>query len=149
MLGILNEQEIVNLLSRQITGHLACSLHDESYLVPVNYVYKDNAIYAHSGPGRKIDTMRKNPKVSFAVEEIETIFRWKSVVCRGVFKEITDPEEKQQAMSLLTHRIMPLVNNPGGHTSHGIGTEKEIGATIEPIVYKIIIKEKTGRFEHD
>jgi hypothetical protein len=149
MLGILNEQEIIALLSKQVTGYLACSLNDESYLVPVNYVYKDNVIYAHSGPGKKIGIMRKNPKVCFAVTEIESIFRWKSVVCQGVFKEITNPDEKQQFMQLLTHRIMPLVQNPEGHTSHGIGSEKEIGSTIEPILYKIAIKEKSGRFEHD
>jgi len=149
MIGVLNDQEITAILFRQITGHLACSLNDESYLVPVNYVYKDNAIYVHSGPGKKIDIMRKNAKVCFGVDEIETIFRWKSVICQGTFNEITDPDEKQQAMQLLTHRIMPLVDNPNGHTSHGIGAEIEIGTIIEPIVYKIIITQKTGRFEHD
>jgi len=149
MLGILNEQEIMALLSRQITGYLACNLKDESYLVPVNYVYKDNTIYAHSGPGKKIDIMRQNPKVCFAVTELESIFRWKSAICQGIFEEIVDPDEKQQAMQLLTHHIMPFVQNPEGHTSHGIGSEKEIGSTIEPILYKIAIREKSGRFEHD
>lgn len=149
MLGILNEREITALLTKQITGHLACSLNGESYLVPVNYAYKDNAIYAHSGPGKKIDIMRQNPKVCFAIAEIETIFRWKSVVCQGVFEEITEPEEKEQAVQLLTHRIMPFVQNPEGHTSHGIGAEKEIGSTIDPIYYKINILQKSGRFERD
>lgn len=149
MLGILNEPEITALLSRQITGYLACSLNGESYLVPVNYVYKDNAIYAHSGPGKKIGIMRQNPKICFAVTEIESIFRWKSVICQGVFEELTSPAEKEQAMQLLTHRIMPFVERPEGHPSHGIGSEKEIGSTIEVILYKIVIKEKSGRFEYD
>lgn len=148
MLGTLNDYEITELLSRQVIGHLACSLNDESYIVPINYVYKNDVLYVHSGPGKKVDMMRKNPKVSVGVDEIETIFRWKSVVCRGLFEEITDPDEKQQAKQLITHRIMPLVNNPAGHASHGIGAEKEIGHTIQPIYYKIIILEKTGRFEY-
>jgi len=149
MLGTLNQKEIVNLLSGQVTGYLACSLNDESYLIPVNYVYKDNSIYAHSGPGKTLDIMRKYPKVCFAVSQIETVFRWKSVICRGQFQELTDPDEREQAMQLLVHRIMPLVQHAEDHASHGIGPEKEIGATIEPIVYKITILEKTGRFEHD
>ncbi|MGN6179890.1 MAG: pyridoxamine 5'-phosphate oxidase family protein [Mucilaginibacter sp.] len=149
MLGTLNEQEIIALLSKQITGYLACSLQGESYLVPVNYVYKNNAIYAHSGPGKKIDIMRQNPKVCFTIAEIESIFRWKSVICQGAFEEIINPEEKQQAMQLLTHHIMPYVQSPEGHASHGIGPEKEIGSTIDLILYKIVINEKSGRFEHD
>ena len=149
MLGTLNQKDIVNLLSSQVIGYLACSLNDESYLVPVNFVYKDNSIYAHSGPGKKLDMMRKNPNVCFAVSEIETVFRWKSVICRGRFQELTDPDERQQAMQLLIHRVMPLMQHAEDHASHGIAPEKEIGVTIEPIVYKITILEKTGRFEHD
>jgi len=69
MLGELNEKQIEGLLMRQVTGRLACHCDDETYLVPVNYVYKDGQIYAHSGPGKKIEMMRSNPKVCFEVEE--------------------------------------------------------------------------------
>ena len=100
------------------------------------------------GPGKKIDMMRKNPKVCFEVEEIENIFQWRCAIAWGTFEEITDEDEKQQARQLLTHRFMPLVSNPQHHASHGIAAnEFDIDTRINPIVYKIRIKKVTGRFE--
>ncbi len=40
------------------------------YLLPFNYGYRKGIIYIHSATeGRKIDVLRKNPGVSFEVEE--------------------------------------------------------------------------------
>lgn len=150
MLGILNEKEIEELLKRQVTGRVGCHVNGDTYIVPVNYNYKNGIIYAHSGPGKKIDMMRKNPNVCFEVDDIQSIFRWHSVIAWGTFEEIKDPDEKQQAMQGLIHRLMPLVESPEGHPSHAI-TEKEedIDALIENIVYKIKITRVSGRFERN
>jgi uncharacterized protein len=150
MLGILNDKQTEELLKRQVMGRLACHTKHDIYIVPINYNYKDGVIYAHSGPGKKIDMMRENPNVCFEVDEIETIFRWHSVIAWGTYEEITDADEKQQAMQGLIHRIMPLVDYPTDHPSHGI-TEKEddMETLIENIVYKIKITKVTGRFERD
>ena len=148
MLGQLNEKQAEELLRQQVIGRLACHYRGETYIVPLNYVYKDGLIYVHSGPGKKIDMMRKNPKVCFEVEEIENIFQWRCAIAWGTFEEITDEDEKQQARQLLTHRFMPLVSNPQHHASHGIAAnEFDIDTRINPIVYKIRIKKVTGRFE--
>jgi nitroimidazol reductase NimA-like FMN-containing flavoprotein (pyridoxamine 5'-phosphate oxidase superfamily) len=148
MLGQLNEKQTVVLLTQQVTGRLACYYDGETYIVPLNYVYKDGVIYVHSGPGKKIDMMRKNPKVCFEVEEIESIFQWRCVIVWGTFEEISGEDEKQQVRQLLTHKFMPLVSQPKHHPSHGIAAnEVDIDTRIEPIVYKIRIKKVTGRFE--
>ncbi|GAB2977566.1 hypothetical protein GCM10027049_10930 [Mucilaginibacter puniceus] len=77
------------------------------------------------------------------------MFRWQSVIINGTYEEITDIEEKQQAMQGIIHRVMPLVSSPSGHPSHGI-TEKEsdVGTSVKLIVYRIRIDEKSGRFEN-
>ena len=92
--------------------------------------------------------MRANPRVCFEVDDIRSVFQWQSVIANGVYEEITDIDEKQQAMQGIIHRIMPLVTSPEGHPSHGI-TEKDsdVGTTVELIVYRIRLEEKTGRFE--
>ncbi len=150
MLGKLNEKQSEELLKRQITGRLACHYRGETYIVPLNYVYKDGMIYAHSGPGKKIDMMRKNPKVCFEVEEIESIFQWQCAIAWGTFEEIIDADEKQQARQLLIHRFMPLVSLPGNHPSHGIvSAESDIDTAVDPIVYRIKTSKITGRFEQD
>jgi nitroimidazol reductase NimA-like FMN-containing flavoprotein (pyridoxamine 5'-phosphate oxidase superfamily) len=148
MLGKLEQPEIEALLSRQITGRLGCHDQGTTYIVPVNYVYKNGVIYAHSGQGKKIEMMRNNPEVCFEVDDIKNIFNWKSVIAWGKFEEITEIEEQEQTMQALIHRIMPFVEQPTGHPSHGItASEYDLGENIDLIVYKITIEKTTGRFE--
>lgn len=148
MLGQLSDEQIDELLKRQVTGRLGCHYNGITYIVPVNYFYKDNVIYVHSGPGKKIDMMRNNPEVCFQVDEIENVFRWRSVIAWGRFEEIIEANEQQQTMQELIHRIMSSVDTQGGHPSHGItANESDVGTTVNLIVYKIVIREKSGRFE--
>lgn len=148
MLGKLNETQIEQLLKEQVIGRIACQTKGDIYLVPINYVYKDGYIYGHSAAGKKIRMMRENPNVCFEVENIQSVFRWQTVIATGLFEEITDLDEKQQAMQGIIHRIMPFVTGPEGHPSHGI-TEKDsdIGTRVELVVYRIKLTEITGRFE--
>lgn len=148
MLGELKETEIDQLLKQQVIGRIGCYADGSIYIVPVNYVYDGNFIYCHSAIGKKIEMMRKNPEVCFEVEDIHSIFRWKSVIVSGRFEEITDIEEKQQAMQGLIHRIMPLSYKPDDHPSHGIAEkDSDIGTQVELIIYRIKVEKKTGRFE--
>ena len=148
MLGKLNEQEIESLLKQQVIGRLACHADGITYIVPINYVYDGTNIYSHSAGGKKIVMMRKNPEVCFEVDEIQDVFKWKSAIVWGRFEEITDIDEKQRAMQGIIHRIMPLANNPTDHPSHGItANESDIGTSVEIIIYKIVVTNKTGRFE--
>jgi len=148
MLGELSQEQIDALLKRQVTGRIGCHHHGVTYVVPINYVYKNGIIYGHSGPGKKIDMMRHNPSICFEVDDIENVFKWQCVIAWGRFEEITDTDEKQQAMQALTHRLMPLVNTPSGHTSHGItANEYDLGIKIDLIVYKIALTKTTARFE--
>jgi nitroimidazol reductase NimA-like FMN-containing flavoprotein (pyridoxamine 5'-phosphate oxidase superfamily) len=148
MLGELNEKQIEDLLTQQVTGRLGCNADGVTYVVPLNYNYNNSIIYAHAALGKKIEMMRKNPDVCFQVDSIRSVFEWESVIAWGRFEEITDIDEKQQAMQGIIHRIMPLVTNPTGHPSHGItDNEYDIGFSVELIVYKIVLSKKTGRYE--
>lgn len=148
MLGNLSEIEIENLLKRQVIGRIACHADGASYLVPTNYIYDGTSIISHSTQGKKIEMMRKNPEVCFEVEEIQSIFRWQTVIAWGRFEEITDPQERGRAMQGLIHKIMPLVSDPVQHPFHAITVnEYDIETKIELILFKIVLSTKTGRFE--
>lgn len=145
MLGELNKREIIDLLESEFIGRLGCHSDGETYIVPINYVYQKNAIYAHSGEGRKIEMLRANPRVCFQVDQIENMFKWKSVILWGTFEELKE-EQRQQAMQGLILRVMPNTNNPGRDPSHAISPSNR--ETL--IVYRINIVKATGRFEsHD
>ena len=131
------------MLERQVFGRLGCHAQGETYIVPINYVYRDNAIYGHSGEGKKINMLRSNPKVCFQVDEIVDTFKWNSVILWGNYKELTG-EIRQQAMQGLIHRMMPLTDLPTEEPSHGIPIEKH----EHIIVFKIELTAVSGKFEN-
>lgn len=145
MLGELNKREIIDFLESQFIGRIGCHLDGETYIVPINYVYQNNAIYAHSGDGKKIKMLRANPKVCFQVDEIDNMFNWKSAIVWGTFEELKG-QERQQVMQGLILRIMPSTDEQGREPSHAIDPVLQDNL----IVYKINVQEATGRFEsHD
>jgi len=72
---LLSLDDTIAVLKRCRHGVLACSSNsDYPYAVPLNYVYDEQKIYFHSAKtGHKIDAIMKNPKVSFAVVDKDTI----------------------------------------------------------------------------
>src|SRR3954471_16414750 len=108
-MGIIRElpsEEIEALLRAAIVGRIACCGHGATgdgrpYLVPLAYGYDGDAIYAHSGPGRKLDLMRAEPRVTFEVDEAKAADRWRSVIAEGTFEEIDDPYERTAALAVI------------------------------------------------
>src|SRR5690606_26498525 len=145
MIGELTKRETIDLLESQFIGRMGCHLNDETYIVPDNYKYQNNAIYAHSGEGKKLEMLRANPRVCFQVDHIDHMFKWKSVILWGTFEELKG-KERQQVMQGLILRIMPNTNHPGRNPSHAISPDLR----DDLIVYRINIEKVTGRFEsHD
>lgn len=72
---LLSEIDTVAVLNRNTNGVLACLGDDDyPYAVPLSYVYFDDKIYFHSAKaGHKLDAILKDPKVSFAVIDEDTI----------------------------------------------------------------------------
>ena len=73
-ISVLSAAEIEELLRTALVGRIACCGHGAAgdgrpYLVPLAYGYDGEAVYAHSGPGRKLDLMRAEPRVTFEVDE--------------------------------------------------------------------------------
>ena len=96
----------------------------------------------------KVDMMRRNPEVCFEVDTIQNIFNWKSVIAWGKFKEITRLHDKEAVMQKISDKVMAVSDSETAHPSHGItAAESDVGTRVELILYKITLREKTGRFE--
>jgi nitroimidazol reductase NimA-like FMN-containing flavoprotein (pyridoxamine 5'-phosphate oxidase superfamily) len=134
VIGILSPAEIEELLTRNTVGRLAMCSDVSPYIAPVNYAYDGSAIFGYSGPGRKIEIMRAQPNVALLIDEITGPTQWRSVIVEGVYEELTEPADRQQAMAALTGNNGPLV-------SKGLRSEPGV------IVYRILPTTKTGRFE--
>jgi nitroimidazol reductase NimA-like FMN-containing flavoprotein (pyridoxamine 5'-phosphate oxidase superfamily) len=134
MIGILSPDEIEAMLHRNRIGRLGCSVNDRPYVVPINYGYDGRNLYGYSVPGRKVETMREQPLVSFLVDEIEGPSAWRSVVLEAVYEELTDDTERRQAIQTITRNGSQLV-------SRGLNADHPL------IVFRLRTIEKAGRFE--
>ena len=151
MIGRLNSEQIEKVLKENVLGRIGCNDGKKTYVVPVNYVYDDRFIIAHSVMGLKIEMMRENPQVCFEVDEMKTFTNWKSVIAWGEYQELTDERDRYYAIKLFVNRMMHMKTS---QTSVLPGTaEKKVhphsSGNIKPIVYRIVITEKTGRFENE
>lgn len=147
MLGQLNDQQMNNLLASQVVGRLACTDSQQPYLVPVTYAFDGTTIYGQTNEGMKLSLLRKNPNVCFEVDVMMDMANWQSVVVRGRFEELTN-EAANNARLVLYNRVFPLMTSATVHgEQHEVEHELDDDNRIKPVMYKIVIEEKTGRFE--
>jgi len=62
---IIDKKEIESIIERATVGRIGMSENNLPYVIPVNFGYKNNFLYFHSGSvGKKIDIIKKNNKIS-------------------------------------------------------------------------------------
>ncbi len=151
MQGTLSSTEMDHVLASEIFGHLGCSDAGKPYIVPMAYVYRENALYGQTTEGKKVEMLRRNQLVCFQVEQLKER-QWRSVICWGRFEELAFEElESPGAMEivrLLTERIGGIQENVGIAVPFSFSggasplTVNERTSTL----FRIPIAEKTGRF---
>ena len=151
MIGNLTNEQIEEVLKENVLGGIGCNDGKKIYVVPINYIYDGKFIIAHSVAGMKIQMMRKNPDVCFEVDEMKSFTNWKSVIAWGEYLELTDERDRYYAMKLFVDRMMHMKISETAIPPEI--AEKRVHlhspGNIRPIVYRIVITEKTGRFENE
>ena len=141
MIEELSPEESQKLLSEQRVARLGCVLKGgEPYVVPVNYLLKDGFILIHSLSGLKVEALRANPKACIQVDDIESFFKWRSVIGFGEFEEITDPAEREEFLSEIMARFPKLT------PVETVIKHKE-SPPAEMVLFRIRIKRITGTTE--
>ena len=113
---ITEPEKIREILDKAKVLQLGLCVDNEPYVVPMNYGYafegEKLVLYLHSAVrGKKLDMLRQNPNVFFAMDCARIPFEGKvacqygmsysSIMGRGNARILEDSEEKQQAMSAL------------------------------------------------
>ena len=139
--------EIERILHEETIGYLGLSMDDKPYVVPLNYAYVDGRILFHCAlTGLKLDHIRANPQVCFAVGRQSGEVRRHaegdpchvdsdSVICYGTARIINDLEERKQALGTFNRAFRP--------DAEGITLESAHGCCA----VEITISEMTGRRE--
>ncbi len=149
MIGKLTDEQIEEVLKVNLLGRIGCNDRKKTYVVPINYVYDGKYIIAQSVEGMKIRMMRLNPDVCFEVDEMNSFTNWKSVIVWGQYQELTDERARYQALKLFVDRMLHSKISETAIPPEIVAKKVHPHApgTIRPVIYRIVITEKSGRFE--
>ncbi|MCH5720837.1 pyridoxamine 5'-phosphate oxidase family protein [Niabella hibiscisoli] len=144
MLRELNKNEIKNILQKMMFGHIGCHADGVTYIVPICYAYDNECIFCRTSEGLKLRLLRENPAVCFQVENIDTILKWESVVCWGTFHELSQKDERMEAIRVLQQRVLAKVDSDellrSPYWPFALSGSKDDG-----VFFCIQLKEMTGR----
>ena len=141
---LLSMEDTATVMDGGSNGVLACFGDDDyPYAVPLSYVYFNEKIYFHSAKaGHKVDAIIKNPKVSFAVIDEDTIASekyttyFRSVVAFGKAR-IVEGNEWMEAFKALVEKYSGDQSEEAKH--------KEITGCARSYIFAIDIEYITGK----
>lgn len=100
-----------DLLQRAEVMSLAFQAGSYPYVIPVNFVFLNGALYVHCAKnGRKLDCLNDAPGTGFCVHEVleidreKTTTRYRSICGEGTASLVEDREEKQAALAALARK---------------------------------------------
>jgi uncharacterized protein len=137
----MTQKECGGFLASASLGRLGCSLDNQPYVVPINFVYEPDYIYVLSTFGQKTEWMRANPKVCLEVDEITNQSQWISVIANGHYQELPEPQytvEREHGRKLLGKRY---------HWWQSALAERQLKLgddSIAPFFFRIHIDSMTG-----
>ena len=112
---LLSNDEAIEILNKCSSGVLGVHGDDGyPYTVPLSYAYKDDKLFFHCAiEGHKIDSIKRNDKVTFSVIERDNVIQesfethYRSVIIFGRARILTDDFEKRNALKLLVEKYSP------------------------------------------
>lgn len=144
-----SREEIEAILNVETIGFLGLCMDGQPYVAPLNYGYVEGRILFHGAfTGKKMDHLRANPQVCFAVGRQSGQVRQHgegdpchvdsdSVICYGRARVIEDLEERNRTLDVFNHCFRP-------------GAEEiSLEATEGCCAVEIKITEMTGRQERE
>lgn len=82
----LDRTEIDAILARNHLGRMAFARGNHIDIEPIHYVHSNGWLYGRTSPGRKVEMTGAGWwPIAFQVDEVEDLFRWRSVVIHGGF----------------------------------------------------------------
>jgi uncharacterized protein len=140
MIGDLDQTQIEHLLREQQIGRIGIAGEGRVYVFPIAYGYDGRFIYSVSHDGTKTRLMRGQPEVAFEVEAIESPAHWRTVLVHGTYEELTEESDRDHALATIgAQGQAPVPPSLAPYVKGGEAT----------VVYRIRVREITGRFEHD
>jgi nitroimidazol reductase NimA-like FMN-containing flavoprotein (pyridoxamine 5'-phosphate oxidase superfamily) len=134
----LSRGECEAILTRHNVGRLAFATGAHVDIEPINYVFSDGWVYCRTSRGTKVAIIEHHRWVAFEVDEVDSLFDWRSVVVRGgaYFVDSDSPAVDQASFAHGLALLRDLI--PGTGTDH------------DPVPFRLLVMrihadEVTGR----
>ena len=133
--AVYDRQAAYRILDEGFLCHVGFAVDGQPFVIPTSYGRKDDCLYIHgSAASRMLRQMQQAIPVCITVTLLDglvlarSIFNhsmnYRSVVVLGKAMAVTDPEEKLEALRLLSEHILP-----GRWVESRLPNEKELKAT--------------------
>lgn len=148
MISKLIDEQIEEILSGHTFGRVGCNDGYNTYIYPMNYVYTGKYIICHSLPGSKIQVMRQNKRICMQVDKVDNETNWKSIIVLGEYQEIEDERERYDAMKVLVQQNLHIKLKEEDIKQHIKKQDDPRHNSSRPVIFRILIEEKTGCYEN-
>jgi nitroimidazol reductase NimA-like FMN-containing flavoprotein (pyridoxamine 5'-phosphate oxidase superfamily) len=130
---VIDQKIIDNIFTTAEVCRIAMVDNGEPYIVPLNYGYRDNALFVHSAAvGRKLDILKRNSTVCFEIETPSVIIKhaepchWgtksRSLIGYGRVEIITDYQQKKRGLDIIMAHY--------GKKDQNVYDEKQLSAVV-------------------
>jgi len=109
---ITNKEIIIEIFQKSQICRIAIFADEYPYIVPMNYGYRNSALYLHSAlEGRKIELLKQNSKVGFEIEQEHEVLKdklsckwttkYRSIIGYGDIEFISDKKQKVDGLNII------------------------------------------------
>lgn len=126
-----------DLLADSRVAHLAVISDGEPYVSPISYVLLEDSIGIRTGPGKRVEALRQNPRVCVEVSDYDdTSGDWESVIIWGTAEFVEEDHRSQEIIFAFFEKYREVLGSP-----------LNPGSVIpEPdVIIRIPIEESAGR----
>ena len=136
----LSPEQCARLLAASHVGHLGVVDGADPYVTPLSYALIDDRIYFRTGPGRRTDALRANPRACFEVSSHdEATGEWESVIVWGEAEEVDDDHTIQEVIAALLAKYREALGSPLSHGDAGFAMANH------DVIFAIPVDLVTGR----
>lgn len=149
-----DDKRIDQFLSNARTGYLGLTDGKTPYVVPLNFIWMNGALYFHgAAQGRKIDLIHANPNCCFTVSEeygtmvsvipAKTDTAYMSVMLFGVLEAVSDLTEATEAMQAMLEKYVPGYYDKSLSQAHVEKYRSSLGS--HTVFFKLTPKVRTAK----
>lgn len=127
----------LDLLAESRVAHIGVISEDHPYVSPISYVVVGDSICIRTGPGKRVEALRENPRVCVEVSQYDEVNGdWESVIIWGTAEFVEDDRRAQEIIYAFIEKYRDILGSPLNPGS----------VFPEPdVVIRIPIEDSTGR----